>query len=130
MINSSLEYLSKKLAVCFKEKLSTALNDRLLDTMNYYKITNLDHRIKNPDQRFTQDVEKWAASLSVLFTSLTKPTVDIILVSKKLAELVGVEGPLLMIAWYIFSGILIKYISPPFGELTELSQSKADFCIV
>ncbi len=105
--------------------MSTALNERLLETTNYYKITNLDHRIQNPDQRMTQDVEKWANSLSVLFTSLTKPVIDIILFSRKLAELVGVEGPLLMIAWYVFSGIVIKYISPPFGRLTEISQSKA-----
>jgi len=92
--------------------------------MNYYKIANLDTRIQNPDQRLTQDVEKWANSVSILYNSLTKPIVDIFLFSKKLSELVGVEGPLLMIAWYVFSGILIKYISPPFGKLTEISQSK------
>ena len=122
-INSSLSYLTKKLTLCFKEKLSSNLNERLLEAMNFYKITNLDHRISNPDQRLTQDVEKWAISLSLLFNSLTKPLLDIIVFSKKLAELVGVEGPLLMIAWYVFSGILIKYISPPFGKLAEISQS-------
>jgi ATP-binding cassette subfamily D (ALD) protein 3 len=122
-INSSLSYLTKKLTLCFKEKLSSNLNERLLESMNYYKITNLDHRIRNPDQRLTQDVEKWAISLSLLFNSLTKPLLDVIVFSKKLAELVGVEGPLLMIVWYVFSGILIKYISPPFGKLAEISQS-------
>lgn len=122
-INSTLDYLTSKLTICFNENLSRVLNARLLDAMNYYKITNLDSRIKNPDQRLTQDVEKWAASVSLLFNSLTKPAVDIVLFSKKLSELVGVEGPLLMIAWYVFSGIIIKYISPPFASLTEISQS-------
>lgn len=122
-MNSALGYLTKKLTLCFKEKLSSNLNSRLLDSMNFYKITNLDHRIRNPDQRLTQDVEKWAVSLSLLFNSLTKPLLDIIVFSKKLSELVGIEGPLLMIAWYVFSGILIKYISPPFGKLAEISQS-------
>ena len=123
-INSSLSYLTKKLALCLRERLSSNMNERLLDSMNYYKITNLDNRISNPDQRLTQDIEKWAISVSNLFNNLTKPLLDILMFSRKLSEKVGVEGPLLMIAWYIFSGFLIKYVSPPFGKLAEISQSK------
>jgi ATP-binding cassette subfamily D (ALD) protein 3 len=38
--------------------------------------------------------------------------------SKKLAELVGWEGPALTIAWYFVSGLIIRMISPSFGRLT------------
>ncbi len=46
---------------------------------------------------------------------MTKPVLDIILFSKKLAELVGWEGPALVIGWYFISGILIRFMSPSFG---------------
>lgn len=44
------------------------------------------------------------------------------LFSRKLAELVGIEGPLLVFAWYFISGVIIRFISPPFGKLTAIEQ--------
>lgn len=70
----------------------------------------------------TQDAEKWAQALSGLYLNVTKPVLDIILFSKKLAELVGWEGPALIIGWYFISGIIIRFISPPFGQLTAIEQ--------
>ena len=87
-------------------------------------MTNLDSRIKNPEQCLTGDLDKWCNSFSILLSSLTKPFVDIILFSKKLSELVGLEGPLLMIGWYFLVGITIRFISPPFSKLTEIAQSR------
>ena len=86
--------------------------------MNYYKICNLDNRIANPDQRLTQDAERWSSCLSTLYINLVKPTLDMILFSRKLSELVGWEGPALTFSWYAFSAYIIKLISPPFGRLT------------
>lgn len=40
--------------------------------------------------------------------------------SKKLAELVGWEGPFITIAWYFVSGLIIRFISPPFGRMTAI----------
>lgn len=86
--------------------------------MHYYKICNLDSRIANPDQRLTQDAEKWATSLAGLYVNLSKPVLDMFLFSRKLSELVGWQGPAMTFAWYGFSGVIIKMISPPFGRLT------------
>jgi ATP-binding cassette subfamily D (ALD) protein 3 len=90
--------------------------------MHYYKICNLDSRIANPDQRLTADTEKWATSLAGLYLNLTKPILDIYLFSSKLSELVGWHGPSMTILWYLFSGIIIRNISPPFGRLTAIEQ--------
>ena len=76
--------------------------------MHYYKICNLDSRIANPDQRLTQDAEKWANSLAGLYVNVSKPVLDMFLFSRKLAELVGWQGPAMTFAWYIFSAIIIK----------------------
>jgi ATP-binding cassette, subfamily D (ALD), member 3 len=44
------------------------------------------------------------------------------LFSRKLAELVGWEGPFMTAGWYLFSGCIIRMISPPFGKMTAVEQ--------
>ena len=88
--------------------------------MFYYKICNLDSRIANPDQRLTQDAEKWSDSLATLYLNVGKPSLDIIFFAKKLSELLGWTGPGLVFAWYLFSGIIIRTISPKFGRMTAI----------
>lgn len=88
-INSSIDYVQKLMSLAFRERLTNHFHNSYLENMHYYKICNLDNRISNPDQRLTNDSEKWAASLSSLYINLTKPILDIILFSRKLSELVG-----------------------------------------
>lgn len=90
--------------------------------MHYYKICNLDNRIANPDQRLTTDTEKWSSSLASLYLNTAKPILDIVFFSRKLAELVGWQGPALTFAWYAVAGSVIKQISPSFGKLTAVEQ--------
>ena len=40
--------------------------------VTYYKMTNLDNRIQNPDQVLTQDVDKLCESLVDLYSNLSK----------------------------------------------------------
>lgn len=63
----------------------------------------------------TDDVNKWSESLSQLYSNVTKPILDIYMFSKKLAELLGVEGPALVIGFYGFCAVIMKVIAPPFG---------------
>jgi len=118
MINSGIDYIQKKLALLFRKRLTAYFHKEYLRNMHYYKICNLDNRIANPDQRLTQDAERWASCLATLYINLVKPTMDMVLFSRKLSELVGWEGPAITFAWYGFSGMIIRMISPPFGRLT------------
>ena len=88
--------------------------------MIYYQLENLDSRVSNPDQRLTSDIEKWANSLSLIYSNFSKPALDVILFSRKLSQLVGWEGPIAVIIWYFLSGLVIKFVSPPFGRLTAI----------
>lgn len=121
-VNSALDYFNKNLTMLFRRRLTEHFNKKYLDKMIYYQICNLDNRIKNPDQRLTQDIEKWATSLSNLYSNFSKPLLDIVMLSRKLAELVGWEGPTMMIAWYFVSGIFIRFITPTFGKLVAKQQ--------
>jgi ATP-binding cassette subfamily D (ALD) protein 3 len=84
----------------------------------YYQINNLDSRIQNPDQRLTNDIDKWANALSTIYSNFTKPVLDILLFGRELSNLVGYSGPLSVLVYYLVSGYFIKFISPPFGRLT------------
>ena len=122
MINSGIDYIQKKLALLFRQRLTHYFHREYLRNMHYYKICNLDNRIANPDQRLTQDAEKWSSCLSSLYINMVKPLLDMILFSRKLSELVGWEGPAITFSWYAFSGFIIRLISPPFGRLTAQEQ--------
>ena len=48
-----MEYFTKLLSISFRCRLTDYFHKTYLDKMYYYKITNLDSRIANPDQRLT-----------------------------------------------------------------------------
>lgn len=121
-VNSMLKFLTNKLAISFRSRLVQYFQDRYLQPMMYYKVINLDSRINNPDQALTETIDKWSKSLSELYSNVTKPLLDIILFSRKLSELVGVQGPLSVILYYLISGFIIRGISPKFGKLTAEAQ--------
>lgn len=121
-VNSFLDFLNRKLSLRFKKRLTEFFHKTYLRDMIFYQLGNLDSRISNPDQRLTADIEKWANSLSTIYGNFTKPTLDIILFSRKLAEVMGWTGPIVVIAWYLFSGILLKFLSPSFGKLIAGEQ--------
>lgn len=123
-MNSLIEYMQKQLSLYFRDNLCSNLQDKMLENFNYYKITNLDSRIRNPDQVFTADIEKFSNSLSALFINFSKPFLDIIFFTKKLAETIGFGGPIMLIGWYFVSGVMMKFITPPFGKLAAIEQSK------
>jgi ATP-binding cassette, subfamily D (ALD), member 3 len=122
IINSLLEYLGVLIALCFRERLTKHYHERYINDKFFYQMCNLDERILNPDQRMTVDIQKWAISLSNLYSNFSKPLLDIILFSRKLAALVGIEGVMLPFGWYAFSTLVLRQISPSFGTLTAVRQ--------
>lgn len=116
------------MALDFRTNLTNYFHESYLKEKIFYQVCNLDSRVPNPDQRLTQDIEKWAHSLSNLYSNLSKPLLDIVLFSRRLAELLGWKGPILCIAWYVVAGVLLRFISPPFGKLTAIEQSKLLIC--
>lgn len=57
-----------------------------------------------------------------MYSDIAKPLVDIGLFAFKLGESIGVEAPLLMLAYFASSGYLLRMISPPFGKCTTTSK--------
>jgi ABC-type uncharacterized transport system fused permease/ATPase subunit len=121
-INSSLTFLNRRLSLNFRKRMTKFFMDRYLDDLVYYKITNLDCRIINPDQNLTSDIEKWCNSLSTLYSNISKPLLDIILISRNLSSQLGWFAPFAVIFWYIISGILQWMTTPVIGKMTATLQ--------
>lgn len=121
-VNSFLDFLNRRLAINFRRRLTHHFHRSYLKDMIFYQQGNLDSRVSNPDQRLTSDIDKWATSLSMIYSNFSKPILDIVLFSRKLAELVGWGAPAVVMLWYLLSGVFIKFVSPPFGKLTAIEQ--------
>lgn len=123
VVNSGLTYINNILGLYFRQNITSYFQKEYLKSMCFYQITNLDVRIANPDQIFSSDIELWANSVANLYSNVSKPLLDLILMIRKLSETMGYEGPVLMMFWYVLSAILLKYVSPPFGSLIATGQS-------
>ncbi len=121
-VNSGLDYYNKKIGLYFRQNLVSYFQKQYLEKMCFYQIINLDSRINNPDQIITADIELWSNSVANLYSNISKPILDLILFMRKLSSTMGIKGPLFMVGWYIFSAVIIKYITPPFGKLTAINQ--------
>jgi ATP-binding cassette subfamily D (ALD) long-chain fatty acid import protein len=120
--NSMLTYLQSKLGIAFRTRLTSYLHDRYLKNMMFYKVANLDDRIKNADQLITQDVYKFCDKVAELYSNLTKPVLDTILYNWQLVNNVGGEGVLSMNALVHFTAFIIRVVTPPFGKMVAEEQ--------
>ena len=50
----------------------------------YYRVSNLDSRIENADHRLTDEVSAFTNSVAHLYSHVSKPTLDIVLVLDEL----------------------------------------------
>ncbi|CAE6359311.1 unnamed protein product [Rhizoctonia solani] len=122
--NSMLGYIQTKIGIAYRTRLTERVLNTYLGTENgedkvYYKMfttANLDDRIKNPDQMITTDIQRFSAHLAAMYSNLAKPVLDVILYNYQLSRNVGAEGLILLTALVQLSAIMLKSLTPPFGQ--------------
>jgi len=128
VINNLLKLLISSLSIAFRSRLTAHANDKYLDGLTFYKVSNLDNRLSNADQLLTQDIDKFADNLSHLYSDLAKPAVDVLLFAFKLGQALGGMAPVYMISYFLVSGVILRQTSPPFGKYTAQEQKlEGDF---
>ena len=123
IVNNSIKLLINTLGLSFRTRLTSHAHDQYLKNITFYKVSNLDNRIRNVDQLITQDIVKFSESLSHLYSDIAKPLVDIGLFALKLGQSIGTEAPLAMLSYFFASGMILRTISPPFGRFAAKEQS-------
>ena len=113
----------KALALSFRTRLTEYAHAKYLQSMVYYKVSNLDNRIQNADQLLTQDIERFSENLAHLYSDTAKPIVDIFLFAIRLGQALGLDAPIYMLSYFICSGFFLRAISPPFGRYIAEEQN-------
>ncbi|KAJ3171829.1 hypothetical protein HDU87_008217 [Geranomyces variabilis] len=120
--NSMLTFLQNKLAIAFRTRLTNYLHEHYLADMTFYKVGNLDDRIKNADQLITQDVSKFCFAVSELYANLSKPMLDTVLYNLQLARNVGSEGIFGLNVVVQSSAWVLRVLTPHFGKMVAEEQ--------
>ncbi|OCF75242.1 ATP-binding cassette, subfamily D (ALD), peroxisomal long-chain fatty acid import protein [Kwoniella mangroviensis CBS 8886] len=81
----------------------------------FYKLSNLDDRIKNADQYLTVDIQQFSNKLAEIYSNIAKPVLDVILYNYQLSRNVGAEGLVILTILVQTSAGLLRAITPPFG---------------
>ncbi|KAI0735491.1 ABC transporter transmembrane region 2-domain-containing protein [Earliella scabrosa] len=126
--NSWLSYVQNKLALAYRTRLTQEVMKQYLgddhdphDLKVFYKLANLDDRIKNPDQMITHDIQRFSTHLAAIYANVAKPVLDVILYNYQLSQNVGAEGLVLLTVLVQASAALLRALTPPFGQYTALS---------
>lgn len=124
-VNSQLKYLESKLAISFRTSLTNHALARYMEGDTYYRVGNLDSRLANADQLLTEDVWQFAKLLAHLWSHLSKPVLDVALISAQMITTArskgsGVMGP----GGFAFLAVgattkVLQWASPPFGRLVK-----------
>ncbi|PVF98929.1 hypothetical protein CPB86DRAFT_757827 [Serendipita vermifera] len=121
--NSWLSYIQSKLALAYRTRLTEKAMQLYLGEVGsqekiYYKISNLDDRIKNPDQMITVDIQRFSNHLAAIYSNLAKPLLDLILYNYQLSQNVGAESLLFLTIFVNVSARMLRVITPAFGAYT------------
>ena len=120
--NSMLTYLQNKLAIAFRTRLTEHIHNEYLEGMTFYKVGNLDDRVKNADQLITQDVTRFCYATSELYSNITKPVLDVVLYNLQLAGSIGGESIIFVNALVQVSSLVLRACTPSFGKMVAEEQ--------
>lgn len=124
IINNLLKYGLGEIALRFRTRLSRHLYSKYLSGFTYYKMSNLDTRIANPDQLLTQDVERFSNGLADLYSNLAKPILDICIYAVQLSRSIGAQGPLRMLLYLLASGTVLTRLRKPVAAFVVNEQKR------
>ena len=122
-INSLIRYLECKLALAIRTRLVDYAYLLYFRNQTYYRVSNLDGRLANPDHSLTEDIQAFSAAVTHIYSHISKPLLDVVLMTVALVRLAKKRGEhsnypgILGISVIAMTGHILILLSPPFGKL-------------
>lgn len=122
VVNAALKWMQKQIELSFQQRLGLTLHRAYTCNRAYYAASTLGG-LTHADQRITEDVERFAASLSELYNHTVKPLLDVVLFTQSLSRVMGYKGQFGLYGYYMVVAWLLRTISPP---LAQFAASEAN----
>ncbi|KYQ51162.1 ATP-binding cassette sub-family D member 3 [Trachymyrmex zeteki] len=122
VVNNILKYAISELKLRLRTNITRNLVDHYLKGFTYYKMSNLDSRIANPDQLLTTDIDKFCESCTDLYSNIAKPLLDIGLYVYRLTTTLGGQTPLLILSYLVIAGTFLTHLRKPIATMTVKEQ--------
>ncbi|XP_012226570.1 ATP-binding cassette sub-family D member 3 [Linepithema humile] len=122
IVTNIMKYGLSEIKLRLRTNITRYLMDQYLKGFTYYKMSNLDTRIANPDQLLTTDVDKFCDSCTDLYSNIAKPLFDIGLYVYRLTTTLGGQTPFLLLSYLVVAGTFLTHLRKPIGTLTVKEQ--------
>ncbi|XP_034950866.1 ATP-binding cassette sub-family D member 3 [Chelonus insularis] len=122
VVNNLLKYGIGEMKLRLRTNITRHLLDQYLKGFTYYKMTNLDTRIANPDQLLTTDIDKFCDSCTDLYSNIAKPILDISIYVYRLTSSLGGQTPLIMFGYLVLAGSFLTHLRKPIASMTVKEQ--------
>lgn len=131
--NSAIRYCESKQALAFRTKLVTRAYELYFKNQTYYRMNNMDSRIANADQCMTDDIQDFTTLLAHLYSHLTKPILDVLLITRTLiirSNETGTSWQFSSIVSFVTTFVtvnVLRALSPKFGQLIATRQQRKGY---
>ncbi|PAV90000.1 hypothetical protein WR25_24020 isoform B [Diploscapter pachys] len=135
LVNSLIRFFESYLGLAFKTRLTQYAYKQYFNDQTYYAVSNLDSRLQNADQCLTEDITMFSQSVAHLYSHLTKPVLDIALISLTLFSMAYRRGDLkhtgvptiMAIGAVVITARILRAVSPRFGHMVAEEARKKGF---
>ena len=132
-VNSLIRYLESKLALAIRTRLVNYAYSLYFKNQTYYRVSNLDGRLANPDHSLTEDVQAFSAAVTHIYSHVSKPLLDVILMTGALRQMALKKGqkspapPIIGFGMIFLTGYVLRVCSPQFGKLVAEEARRSGY---
>ncbi|KAG8182196.1 hypothetical protein JTE90_004134 [Oedothorax gibbosus] len=124
-LNSLIRFLESQLALAFRTRLVRYAYSLYFKNQTYYRVSNLDGRLENADHCLTEDITSFSQSIAHLYSHITKPLLDLIIINVTLFKMAsgmgnyGASGQIIAAVVVFFTATILRKVTPKFGKLVS-----------